>query len=101
MEKRYKTLIEAFFNQERECNKVIIVNRENEIVEIKYKDMISAAKKFARYFADHDVKKGDRIVLILSDINMFLSAFWGAIYIGASVVPVIPSQEGRLSLIHI
>lgn len=94
VERRYRTLIEAFFNAEGENNKVVIINKDNEIDEIPYRDLISSAKKYAGYLSEHKVSRGDRVVVAVSDIKLFFSALWGAVYAGASVVPVIPPQGG-------
>ena len=94
MGERYHTLTEAFFNREGEESRIIIVDKENRVWESNYKTMISEAKKFAGYFAENHIQKGDKIVLAVSDIRIFLPAFWGAVYIGAVVIPVIPPQSG-------
>ncbi|MBN1479725.1 long-chain fatty acid--CoA ligase [candidate division KSB1 bacterium] len=57
--------------------------------------MESIVQCFAAAFHDVGIRKGDRIALLLPNTPQFLFSYWGALRIGAIVVPINPLLAGR------
>jgi len=57
---------------------------------VTYEQLYRLTCQSARTFREHDVRREERILLVLDDSPTMVAAFWGAIRIGAIPVPVNP-----------
>lgn len=91
----YKTLTEALFSTEGNDNKLTFVEQNEKITQIQYKEFVKDAEKMAQYFHKIGISKGNIVVLSVTNIRLLLSAFWGIIINGATVLPIIPPQNRK------
>ena len=90
----YNTLIDAFLDSSNISNKIVTIDSNQDVQEIDYKTLQMNAKKFANYFNKNGLVKGDKVIVSIGNVQTFIYAFWGAVLIGAEIVPVIPPQNG-------
>jgi long-chain acyl-CoA synthetase len=62
---------------------------------LTYRQLADAAKRVATLLADHGVTTGDRVGLVLPNVPAFPILFYGALYAGATVVPMNPLLSER------
>ena len=55
---------------------------------VKYKELLDAAKRFARFLKEHGVGRGDVVGLILPNSPQFAIAFYGTLMAGAAASPM-------------
>jgi long-chain acyl-CoA synthetase len=60
-----------------------------------YSELADEAARFAAYLAEHDVRPGDRVGLMLGNRPEFAAVFYGILHAGAVVVPMNPLQSAR------
>lgn len=63
--------------------------------EIDYRTFLSAAQSVAGMLRDVGVEPGDPVGLVSSNVPAFPIAFYGALFAGASVVPMNPLLTPR------
>ncbi len=62
---------------------------------LTYRDLDAAATRFAAALQGMDVKKGDRVMLMLPNSPQFVIAFYGILRAGAAIVPTNPQYTPR------
>jgi len=60
-----------------------------------YEDTDAIARKVASFFGAQGVVPGDRVLIHAASHPEFCFAFWGAVLIGATAVPVDPAMSGE------
>ena len=63
--------------------------------EISYRELDSAANRFAVALTDSGVKKGDKVALFLPNIPQFVISYYGATRVGAIVTAISPLYKER------
>jgi long-chain acyl-CoA synthetase len=64
-------------------------------VELSYAELQDGARRVAALLADKGVGAGDRVGLVLPNVPAFPVLFYGALAVGAVVVPMNPLLKGR------
>ena len=62
---------------------------------ITYGELVSEAKKMAKFFQDKGLKKGDRVAVMLPNCPQGVIAYYGALLAGGTVVQVNPLYTER------
>ncbi len=62
---------------------------------LSYGELLDAARRMASLFTSMGVQAGDRVGLQLGNVPAYPIAFYGALIVGATVVPMNPLLKGR------
>ncbi|MCL4424281.1 MAG: long-chain fatty acid--CoA ligase [Firmicutes bacterium] len=62
---------------------------------LNYRDLLQQARVFARALQDLGIKKGDRLGILLPNCPQFVIGYYGAMRVGAIVVPMNPLYVER------
>ena len=65
--KNYLTLKEAFLDSENAENQITVIEKGGHIKQMTYQTLRIKAEKFASYFYQKQIRKGDRVVIAVSD----------------------------------
>lgn len=93
-----QTLVQAFSNYITEADlqvAITVIGADQTVQDLTKAHLDRLADTCARRLQTAGVKHGDRVVLALPTSVSFLGFFWGALKLGAVVVPVQPGEAGR------
>ncbi|MCK4258170.1 MAG: amino acid adenylation domain-containing protein [Halanaerobiales bacterium] len=85
---RDKTIVQTFEEQVQQYGDNTAIIWDNE--EISYTELNSKANKLAELLAEHDVKHGDRIAILLDRSPLELISILGILKVGCVYVPIDP-----------
>ena len=86
-----RTLIDALRENARHSHKgITFVRSDGREQTLSYREVWEQARRRAQLLHDHDVGRGDRVLLTLPEPDDFVLAFFGALVAGAVPVPLYP-----------
>lgn len=78
-------ILESILSCDIEAEKIALLFKEREY---RYKEVDYAIQHYAFYLTTKGVKKGDKVVLHLSNTPEFIFIYFAVVYLGAVVVPI-------------
>ena len=85
----YNSIYELLHKQTiKEANSVFLISPGNPEIKFTYNELHNLCLKFAEYYYDLGLRKGDRINLVIPNSPVFILMYFAAFRLGITVVPI-------------